>query len=135
MDSEQLRYIKRFVERSVSGIMIIVCNDVELENISALLRLEIQTLQRVSLPADCQSFYEEIGHQVNLGDTAPLLISGLEKTIISSDYHPLLQNINLGRKYLADMRRLSILLVPEYLLPLIGRYAPDFRDWADVQNL
>lgn len=81
---------------------------------------------------------EEIGHpldavleRVDRSKTGPLMIVGLERSNPSSaKERPILYALNMSRpEWPKKLPRPIVFWVPEYLLGLMGREAPDFLDW------
>jgi tetratricopeptide (TPR) repeat protein len=74
---------------------------------------------------------EEILRQIGTEPRGPVMVVGLESAVPSSaEYHPVLQSLNLQRpKWPEKIPQPVVLWVPEYLLGLLGRQAPDFLDW------
>ncbi len=73
----------------------------------------------------------EILPQLPEGVEGPVMVTGLEKSNPSSILdHPVLQTLNLSRpEWPRRLPRPVVLWVPEYVLGLMGREAPDFLDW------
>lgn len=65
------------------------------------------------------------------GKHGPVMILGLERCCPSAaPYHPVLHVLNLQRpEWPRDLPRPVVFWIPEYLLALLGREAPDFLDW------
>lgn len=133
MNSESIAVLQRFLARSESGVEIVVCIDEDPSAVLSQLLTLLPALQAVELPAHTGTFYEAIREQAIQKESGPIIVSGLEKMVISNGYHPILQDMNLGRKKIREsIQRPLILLIPERLLGPIGRYAPDFRDVACI---
>jgi tetratricopeptide (TPR) repeat protein len=69
--------------------------------------------------------------QLSAERQGPIMIVGLEKAVHSDQpEHPVLFNLNLSRpEWPRKLPRPVVLWVPEYVLALLGREAPDFLDW------
>jgi tetratricopeptide (TPR) repeat protein len=90
--------------------------------------VEIETVmlnEQVTQPLDA------VLEQVRPGGKEPVMVLGLEASNQSSmSYHPVLQALNLGRaEWPVKLPRPVVFWLPEYLLSLLGREAPDFLDW------
>lgn len=81
---------------------------------------------------------ENIGHpldavlaQVDRSKTGPVMIVGLERSNPSAaKERPVLYALNMSRpEWPKELPRPLVFWVPEYLLGLMGREAPDFLDW------
>jgi len=74
---------------------------------------------------------EELVKQVGEGDRGPVMVVGLETSCPSAaPEQPVLRALNLSRpEWPERLPRPVVLWVPEYLLKLLAREAPDFLDW------
>ncbi|HEV7515230.1 MAG TPA: hypothetical protein VGR07_02915, partial [Thermoanaerobaculia bacterium] len=80
--------------------------------------------EHTTLPLD------EILAQVSSEAQGPVMVLGLEWSCPSdATYHPVLERLNLSRpRWPIELPRPVVFWVPEYMLGLLGREAPDFLD-------
>lgn len=69
--------------------------------------------------------------RVDRSKTGPVMIVGLERAVPSNaTEHPVLAALNLSRPdWVNELPRPLVFWVPDYLLGMMGREAPDFLDW------
>ncbi len=89
------------------------------------------TVQTVSLSAQTTDPLEEALGQVDPNMAGPVMLVGWEDAVPSAAKdHPVLYALNLRRQeWPQKLPRPVVFWVPEYLLGLLGREAPDFLDW------
>jgi tetratricopeptide (TPR) repeat protein len=88
-------------------------------------------LQTVTLRADSTDILDEIQQQLGGPPSGPVMLTGLE-TVLPSDApnHPILNALNLRRPdWPQRISQPVVFWVPEYLLGVLARSAPDFLDW------
>jgi tetratricopeptide (TPR) repeat protein len=85
----------------------------------------------VELPAGTEDSLAEVLVRLPADRSGPLMLIGLERSVSSTEGdHPVLRTLNLSRpEWPRRLPRPVVLWVPEYLLPLLAREAPDFLDW------
>lgn len=90
--------------------------------------VEIET---VNLDADIQHPLDAVLAQVEPSKAGPVMVLGLERSNPSSaKERPILYALNMSRPdWAKELSRPLVFWVPEYLLGLMGREAPDFLDW------
>jgi tetratricopeptide (TPR) repeat protein len=133
--AEALRTLRRGLQRAEGfALFVAVCNS------PALLERLIRLLQEALLPKGIVTArldetvtdpLDAVLAQLPQEGDEPVMILGLEKSVPSSvQFHPVLQSLNLSRpEWPRKLARAVVLWVPEYLLALLGREAPDFLDW------
>lgn len=89
------------------------------------------TIETVTLEEQVTEPLDAILEKINPESRGPVMILGLEASNPSSiDHHPVLQALNLSRaEWPRRLQRPVVFWIPEYLLGLLGREAPDFLDW------
>ena len=88
-------------------------------------------LQTVTIGKDANDILDEIQKQLGGNISGPVMIVGLED-VLSSDTrsHPILNSLNLRRPdWPQQVPQPVVFWLPEYLLGLFARSAPDFLDW------
>ena len=88
-------------------------------------------LQTVALRPDTTDILDAVLNQLGGQIPGPIMVVGLEE-VLSTDapYSPILQSLNLRRPDWPKLIHQPVVFwVPEYLLGLLGRAAPDFLDW------
>jgi tetratricopeptide (TPR) repeat protein len=88
-------------------------------------------LQTVKLKPESTDILDEIQKQLNGKVSGPVMIVGLDE-VLSSDTtrHPILNSLNLRRPDWPQIVPQPVVFwVPEYLLGILARNAPDFLDW------
>ncbi|MFH0981098.1 MAG: tetratricopeptide repeat protein [Planctomycetota bacterium] len=90
-------------------------------------------VQTVSLSADTADPLEETLGRLDPNVAGPVMLVGLENAVPSTvKDHPVLHALNLRRQEWPEkLPRPVVFWVPEYLLGLLGREAPDFLDWRN----
>lgn len=133
--AKSLRALRRGLSRADTfALFIAVCNS------PAQSRRAIEELQRslpdsplpvVTLERGVVDPLEEILRQLGDRPPGPVMVLGLEQAIPSDDpQSPVLQALNLRRsEWPILLPRPIVLWIPEYLLGILGRQAPDFLDW------
>jgi tetratricopeptide (TPR) repeat protein len=93
--------------------------------------LPIAKVEVVSLADTCSDPLQEIIDKSDSISSSPLMVCDLERAIPSDEpWHPVLQSLNLRRtEWPLRLHRPTVLWVPEYLLAVLGREAPDLIDW------
>jgi tetratricopeptide (TPR) repeat protein len=88
-------------------------------------------LQTVTLRADSTDILDEIQQQLGGPPSGPVMLTGLEAVLPSdAPNHPILNALNLRRPdWPQRVPQPVVFWVPEYLLGLLARSAPDFLDW------
>jgi len=93
---------------------------------------------RVSIAADADDALNEALRQIPEDSSGPIMLVGLEQAVPSDrERHPILENLNLSRpQWPQSLVRPVVFWIPDYLLGLMGRFAPDFLDWrSDTVHL
>lgn len=88
-------------------------------------------LNIVTLRGDSTDILEEVQKQLDGKISGPVMVTGLED-VLSSDTqsHPILNALNLRRTDWPQLVPQPVVFwLPEYLLPILARSAPDFLDW------
>lgn len=85
----------------------------------------------VELEAGTEDMLAEVLARLPPDREGAAMVTGLERSVPSSEGdHPVLRTLNLSRpEWPRRLARPVVLWVPEYLLPLLAREAPDFLDW------
>jgi tetratricopeptide (TPR) repeat protein len=88
-------------------------------------------IETVALDENTDHPLDAVLAQLDRGKTGPVMIVGLERSVPSdASEHPVLDALNLSRPdWVSELPRPLVFWVPDYLLGLIGREAPDFLDW------
>jgi tetratricopeptide (TPR) repeat protein len=94
-------------------------------------RIPERKFTSVELDSGMESPLDEILRQLPPDTDGPVMVLGLEHSCPSdAPFHPVLERLNLSRpRWPLEFPRAVVLWVPEYLLGLLGREAPDFLDW------
>ncbi len=142
MAAESLRLLRRGLSRSEGfSLYFAVCNSpADRDSFIASLAesLPERSFSRVAIKSDSTDPLEEVIRQAPTRPDGPVMLVDLEKAVPSStEDHPLLQIINLRREEWPEKIPCPVVLwIPQYLLGLIGRKAPDFLDWrSDTVHL
>lgn len=88
-------------------------------------------LQTVTIGKEATDILDEIHRQLGSKISGPVMVVGLED-LLSSDTqsHPILNSLNLRRSDWPQLIPQPVVFwLPEYLLGLFARSAPDFLDW------
>ena len=88
-------------------------------------------LHIVTLRAESTDILDEVQKQLDGKISGPVMVTGLEE-VLSSDTqsHPILNALNLRRTDWPQLVPQPVVFwLPEYLLPILARSAPDFLDW------
>jgi tetratricopeptide (TPR) repeat protein len=88
-------------------------------------------LQTVTIRPDSTDILDEILKQVGESTSAPVMVVGFENVFSSdTESHPILRSLNLRRPdWPLLLKQPVVFWVPEYLLGILSRAAPDFLDW------
>ena len=88
-------------------------------------------LQTVAIRPDTADILDEVLKQLGNQITGPVMLVGLEDAVSTdASNHPILNGLNLRRTdWPLLVRQPVVFWVPEYLLGIFGRAAPDFLDW------
>jgi tetratricopeptide (TPR) repeat protein len=88
----------------------------------------------VRIDAECTDVLDCVLRQVQPGRQGPVMLIDLEQAIPSAqEDHPLIRMLNLRRPdWPVELPRPIVLWVPEYLLSILGRQAPDLLDWRSA---
>jgi len=83
------------------------------------------------MPPDAGDILGEVAQQLSEGPSGPIMLTGLEQSVPSGRKdHPILEKLNLSRpQWPRRVARPVVFWIPDYLLGLLGRFAPDFLDW------
>ena len=88
-------------------------------------------LQTVTIRAQSTDILDEIQNQLGKNISGPVMVVGLEDALPSdSKNHPILNALNLRRPDWPQLVPQAVVFwMPEYVLGVLGRSAPDFLDW------
>ncbi len=132
---ESLRCLRRGLIRSEGfSLFFAVCNTpARRDELIALLSdtMPDGPFCRVTVSPDTIDLLDTVVQQADDGST-PLMILDLDKSVASAaEEHEILARLNLGRPLWPEqVGRPVVFWIPEYLLTIMGRYAPDFLDWS-----
>ncbi len=135
LTSEPLRALRRGLTHAAgfSLYIAVVKNPAQRNQLISLLQEAIPgtRLQTVSLRADTTDILDEVHNQLGTALSGPIMIVGLEEAISTeAAAHPILAALNLRRPDWPKLIHQPVVLwVPEYLLGVLSRGAPDFLDW------
>lgn len=133
--AEPLRALRRGLVRADGFALYIavVKTPAQRNQLIGLLAEAIPTvkLQTVTLRADSTDILQEIQKQLGGKPSGPLMVVGLEEALPSdARNHPILNALNLRRPDWPQLVPQPVVFwVPEYLLGILARSAPDFLDW------
>lgn len=94
-------------------------------------------LQTVTIGKEATDILVEIRQQIGETISGPVMVVGLEDALSSdTQTHPILNSLNLRRPDWPQLIPQPVVFwLPEYLLGLFARSAPDFLDWrSDTLN-
>lgn len=134
--AESLRALRRGLQRSAGqfALFFAVCDWAETRK--ELIRLLEESMPgvefgRATLDAKSVDPLAEVLEQVRPEDDAPVMVLGLERAVpMGSEDAPILRVLNLERaEWPKGLRRPVVIWLPEALLGVLGRAAPNFLDW------
>lgn len=133
--AQGLRALRRGLRRADGfALFIAVCNQPK-ESRQLIRALEESmpdlTLHTVELGEDIEDPLQAVLEQLSGKPRGPVMVLGLEHSNPSNAVtRPVLYSLNLGRaKWVEQLPQPVVFWIPEYLLGLMGREAPDFLDW------
>jgi tetratricopeptide (TPR) repeat protein len=135
LSAEPLRALRRGLTRAAGFALYVAVfkTPVQRNHLIILLQEGIPTtqLQTVTLRPDSSDILDEILKQLGERMSAPIMVVGFENVLSSeTESHPILRSLNLRRPdWPLLIKQPVVFWVPEFLLGLLGRAAPDFLDW------
>ena len=135
LTTEPLRALRRGVARAdgFALYLAVVKTPAQRNELIKLLQEAIPAtrLLTVTLPPDTTDILDEVLRQAGGHITSPVMVVGLEDVLSTEASNPpVLFSLNLRRPDWPKLIPQPIVFwVPEYLLGLLGRAAPDFLDW------